>query len=175
MNNRTKGQQNKPKKGYTPKYPYQELTAENYVDLAERAILDSVSLKNEENEKKLSPTQIEEILGGGDIPNGYQLKLTTTQIRNTLSMVMNFYNEVVRCPEESFSEKYKESIQYLRLRIAYEAGRRPEVKDFVTESHLLEHVKNIKDKKDFLLFAKYMEALVAYHKFYGGRDFGKEN
>ena len=41
----------------------------------------------------------------------------------------------------------------------------------MTEAKILDILKEIQgDKDNFLLFAHYMEALVAFHKFYGGRD-----
>lgn len=99
------------------------------------------------------------------------IKLTTSKIRNILAMVSEIYNEVVHESGNKLSEKSQERIQYLRLRITYEAGREPDVKDFVNNSRLLEELKNIGESKSkFLLFCKYIEALVAYHRFSGGRD-----
>ena len=38
-------------------------------------------------------------------------------------------------------------------------------------SHLIDHLDKIgDDKKKYMLFARYMEALVAYRKFKGGKD-----
>ena len=55
--------------------------------------------------------------------------------------------------------------------MAYEAGRDLTVKDFVEEAGLLEQLKDVQsDRKKLLLFCRYMEALVAYHRYYGGRD-----
>ena len=61
------------------------------------------------------------------------------------------------------------------MRFVYEVGRDPRgyngVKDFVNKSKIIECIDQIgSDKEKFLLFCKYMEALVAYHKYYGGRD-----
>ena len=65
-------------------------------------------------------------------------------------------------------------IQYLRLRIIYECGREENkgvVKDFIECSDILSIIKTIgHDKNKFLLLSKYIEGLVAYHKFYGGKD-----
>ena len=88
-----------------------------------------------------------------------------------LSLVTELYNDIIHEPSNKLGEEYVERIQYLRLRIAYEAGRDKQVAEFVRKSNLLGYVKQIKDnKKLFLLFTKYVEALVAYHKYYGGRD-----
>ena len=55
-----------------------------------------------------------------------------------------------------------------------EVGRGPLLGPVVTSAVILPvgyYNPEIKDsKKLFLLFTKYVEALVAYHKYYGGRD-----
>ena len=97
--------------------------------------------------------------------------LTTTKIRNILSMVSEIYNEVTHIQGDKLSLEMVERIQYLRLRIVYESGRDKDVKNFIDKSKLLLVLKNVGDsKRNFLLFCRYMEALVAYHRFYGGRD-----
>ena len=117
------------------------INKENYVDQAEQVI------KNLMTDRK------------GNIT------LTTSKIRNILAMVSEIYNEVVHESSES-----QERIQYLRLRIVYESGRETSVKDFVQKAKILEELKKVKDSKSqFLLFCRYMEALVAYRKF-SGRD-----
>lgn len=102
---------------------------------------------------------------------GKNIRLTTSKIRNILAMVSEIYNEVIHERGEKLSGKSQERIQYLRLRITYEAGRDDDVKDFVDKSELLQMLKKIENnKEEFLLFCRYLEALVAYHRFYGGRD-----
>ena len=54
---------------------------------------------------------------------------------------------------------------------AYEGGRDSKVKDFIAKAYLLEYLKGIgSSRDDFIRFAHYMEALVAYHRFFGGRE-----
>ena len=119
------------------------LTSENYVDEAEKVI----------------KTLIEKDRNGRNV-----IRLTTSKIRGILSLVTELYNDIIHESSNKLGEEYVERIQYLRLRIAYEA-------EFVKKSNLLGYVKQIKDsKKLFLLFTKYVEALVAYHKYYGGKD-----
>lgn len=126
------------------------LTSENYVDEAERVI--KILIEKDRNEKD-------------------DMKLTTSKIRGILSLVTELYNDIIHEPSNKLGEEYVERIQYLRLRIAYEAGRDDVVKNFIKESKLLGYVKNIKNsKRNFLLFAKYVEALVAYHRFYIRED-----
>ena len=45
------------------------------------------------------------------------------------------------------------------------------VKSFVMQSKILEILKEIKgSRKNYILFIRYMESLVAFHKFYGGKE-----
>ena len=99
--------------------------------------------------------------------------VTTSKIRNLLAMTSDIYNETLGLPQGPLPERLRSRIEYLRVRFIYEAGKDPEgrVRDFVTEAKILDILKEIQgDKDNFLLFAHYMEALVAFHKFYGGRD-----
>lgn len=98
-------------------------------------------------------------------------KLTTSKIRRILSMVNDLHDAAKRRKEEELSDAMKSSIQYLRMRIAYESGRGPLVKTFAQKAHLIGYLKNIGNSREALLdYAAYMEALVAYHRFYGGND-----
>lgn len=97
--------------------------------------------------------------------------LSTSKIRNLLSMISSLYDEVRRDRSEKLDREKQEKIQYIRLHFAYEAGRDSKVKAFVEEADIFNHIKDIGDNKEkFLLFCKYMEALVAYHRFYGGKE-----
>ncbi|MDD3185227.1 MAG: type III-A CRISPR-associated protein Csm2 [Anaerostipes sp.] len=100
-----------------------------------------------------------------------QLELTTSQIRNILAMVSEIYNEVIHEEGNVLTQKSMERIQYLKLHIIYSAGREVKVKKFVQKAELIKIIESVKDNKDrFLIFCKYMEALVAYHRYYGGND-----
>ena len=94
-----------------------------------------------------------------------------SKIRNLLSMISTLYDEVRRERAEKLSDEEQSRIQYIRLHFAYEAGRDNKVKDFVNEADIFAHIHDIGDSKEkFLLFCKYMEALVAFHRFYGGKE-----
>ena len=124
-----------------------ELTKVNYVDIAEDVV------KNLEKDKR-----------------GNYL-LTTSKIRNILSMISVIYNEVIHLPENKLNDEMIERIQYLRMRFAYEAGRERSVKNLIEVAKIMDIMKNIgRDKESCILFCRYMEAIVAYHKFYGGKD-----
>ena len=128
-----------------------KINIQNYVDEAERAIQGLI--RTDKSGKK-------------------KLDLTTSKIRNILSMVSELYTDAQHSREEKLSEDMVSRVQYLKMRIAYEAGREPKtVYPFVMEARLLEYVNEIgSSRQNLILFCSYMEALVAYHKFYGGRD-----
>lgn len=130
------------------------ITNSNYVDEAEKVIQ---ALKNKKNPRT-----------GRDIP-----MVTTSKIRNLLAMTADIYNETLNVPGNRLPERLNDRIEYLRVRFVYEAGKDSEgkVKNFVTEAKILEILREIKgEKENFILFNHYMEALVAFHRFYDGRD-----
>lgn len=97
--------------------------------------------------------------------------ITTSQIRNLLAMTADIYNEVQMTMGDELTEQVRGRINYLKIRFVYEAGRDTRLmKSFVEKAKILQCIDEIKCKSDFILFNHYMEALVAYHKFYGGKD-----
>ncbi len=122
----------------------------NYVDKAEQ-VIKSLQKENRYGEK--------------------ELKLTTSKIRNILSMVSEIYNDTVHSKEASLSTDMRSRVQYLKMRVAYEAGRDRDVEEFVKKAQILEIINETgTSKENLILFCNYMEALVAYHKFLGGKD-----
>lgn len=100
-----------------------------------------------------------------------KFQLTTNQIRNILTMTNELYNTVRFSNDENISEDLRSHIQYTKMKIAYSAGRDRAVKDFVERSCLMQYLDEVGDSRDKLItFCHYAEALVAYHKFYGGDD-----
>lgn len=129
----------------------EKLTSVNFADLAEKAIKSLIYEDNRHNKK---------------------MDLTTSKIRNLLSMTNAIYNKTLHQSGDTISSELQHDVQYLKMRFAYEAGREPRVvKPFIEKSNIREYIDNIGDSKSALiLFCNYMESLVAYHKFYGGRD-----
>ena len=120
----------------------------NYVDTANNVIL---ALKNDDKFGELT--------------------LTTSKIRNLLSMTSALYTDAQQQREDKLSTEMQSRVQYLRMRVAYEAGRDQTVKSFVVKAELLEQLPAIRDDRTkLLLFCRYMEALAAYHRFHGGQD-----
>lgn len=88
--------------------------------------------------------------------------VTMTQIRKFLSAVNSIQNKI-QADEKNYN--YSE-IQYIRIKLAYQTGRFRDLKGFFAELDPI--IKEIKTPADFKKFAQLMEAIVAYHKFYGG-------
>jgi CRISPR-associated protein, csm2 family len=124
-----------------------ELTDENYVSQAEAVI------------KRL----IDE--------NGKNKILTTSKIRKLLAMISDMYTKAKRLKSNTLNSELLTKIQYFKMHTVYEAGRESSVKKFVEEAQITNQIDKIKtDREKLILFCHYMEALVAYRKFLGGRD-----
>lgn len=117
------------------------LTDKNYVDKAELAIKNLKRYKGKFN-------------------------LTTSQLRNLLSLTSTLYDESRLRDFEDLADK----IAYLRVQFVYQAGRTSSVKDLVEKADILNCLKEIQDIPSLQRFCRYMEALVAYFKYQGGRD-----
>lgn len=130
------------------------INQDNYVDEAEKVIK---TLKGRKNQR-----------------NGREIQMvTTSKIRSLLAMTSDIYNETLNETGSKLPQRLCSRIEYLRVRFIYESGKDQEgkVKDFVETARILDILKEIRgEKENFLLFARYMEALVAFHKFYGGKD-----
>ena len=125
---------------------YEKLTNENYAELAEAAMAQLKKEKEADRRKRL---------------------VSTSKIRNLLSMISDIYNELLNRPEEKLDERTRERIAYLSVRFVYEAGREDTVKHFVETANILGYLQAINGKRsEFILFSRYMEALVAYFKYF---------
>ena len=97
--------------------------------------------------------------------------ITTSKIRNLLSMISGIYHDAIRSKEKQLSDDILSRIQYLKMRFAYEAGRDKNVKEFVNMANIFQVIDEIgKEKENLIVFCHYMEALVAYRKFYVEKD-----
>jgi CRISPR-associated protein Csm2 len=124
---------------------------QNYVDEAER-VIKALIVQEERNARNMP-------------------LVTTSKLRNLLAMSADIYNEVINQKEDKLSEDICARIEYLRVRFLYESGRENSVKNLVVESKLMDVLKEINgSRKKYILFSRYMEALVAFRKFYGKKD-----
>lgn len=105
-------------------------------------------------------------------PGKLDFFLTTSKIRNILSMVSDVYNRVLHTNGQEIDNETRSKIVYMKMRIAYEVGRDPKsLNDFVREANLLQYIDEIGSSKEkAIVFCQYMESLVAYHRYYGGKD-----
>ncbi len=128
----------------------------NYVEKAEQVIKGLIADK----ESKRKPGA-----------RGQVKIVSTSKLRNILAMSSDIYNLANMSVSEKLSEDINSQIEYLKIRIIYEAGRDEDVKDLVTKAKLIECIGEIKgNKKNFIQFNRYLEAIVAYRKYLGGRD-----
>ncbi len=123
----------------------------DYVDKAEKAIKELSSKTNK---------------SGRPIPI-----VTTSKIRNLLAMVSDIYNDVNNNKDEKLSNVIVGRIAYMKLRFYYEAGREASVKSLLETAKVFDIINEIgNSRSNYILFSRYMEALVAFRKFYGGKD-----
>lgn len=105
-----------------------------------------------------------------------KIALTTSQIRKFLTAVNAVRNKVDlwkvnNKDNHKLSADLVMEIKFLKVNLLYQAGREKDVKSFVEKAKLLTIIDDIDSDLDkFNKFCKYVEALVAYHKYYGGKD-----
>lgn len=140
------GFRSKPEEPET-KIEFKELSIDSYVDSAEELIKSYMKSNNK--------------------------TISTSQIRNILAMTSDILNKINSCSQNEISDEIVQSLNYLRIRTVYDSGREPSVKNFVKSTYLLKHLKSVmssKKKTDVELFCHYVESLVAFFKFNGGKD-----
>ena len=111
-------------------------------------------------------------------PRGKEMviDLKTNQIRKFLTAVNITANKVSiyrsKYPQsKQLSDELADEIRYLQVKLVYQARDKGVVKKFIEEAKLLTFVKDIGNSiVKFEKFCRYVEALVAYHKYYGGKD-----
>lgn len=100
-----------------------------------------------------------------------KFNITTSKIRNLLSLATEVYHQEYLRSESKLLEDSMYQIQMMRVRMLYEAGREPAVKTFLDQSHLIGYLKDIGgDRMKLIRYTQYLEALVAYHRYFGGRE-----
>ena len=127
------------------------LTEENYVSKAEN-VIKRVKDKFAQSEKERRNTEND--------------KLTISKIRNLLSLTSAMYDELQTKEFDDLLDRKN----YLIVQLAYQSGREIAVKVFVEEAELILALKECDTKEKMIRYCRYMEALVAYFKYYGGKD-----
>jgi CRISPR-associated protein, csm2 family len=121
-------------------------------------------------EKIILGLKNDRLLGG---TNG----LTTNQIRKFLTAVNTLTNKITlyRHQQEQtreLSEDLAKEVRFLKVKLAYQVARGNKgVKRFAEDTQLKEYIDTVgTDLKEYMAFAQFIEALVAYHKFYGEKE-----
>jgi len=119
------------------------------------------------NLKKLSDLSYEDIdIYGeklGEVMS--DVGLTTTQMRRIYSTIIDIKRKVERGLEK---DTLISQLYILRPWLAYTAGRNKRAKllcDIIRMS-----INKVKDTEDLDKLHKFMQAILAYHKYHGGRD-----
>mgnify|MGYP004533654917 FL=1 len=107
-----------------------------------------------------------------------EIALTTSQIRKFLTAVNVVRNKVELFKAQNkacdaLSRELTAEVKFLKVNLLYQAGKDKSgtVKNFVEVANLEAIINDIgNDLQKFADFCKYVEALVAYHKFLGGKD-----
>ncbi len=104
------------------------------------------------------------------------INVTTSQIRKFLTAVNVVRNKVdvfkaKNIDASQLSDELVAEVKFLKINLLYQAGRANTVKRFMEAAKLDSFIDSIgAETESFIKFTKYVEALVAYHKFLGGRD-----
>ena len=98
--------------------------------------------------------------------------ISTSQIRKFLSAVNKINNKVkYQNDSEELSNDIVDEIAYMRVQFAYIVGKNNtnEMKELYKKlDPAMAEIKT--SKAAFINFARYVEAIIAYHKFHGGKD-----
>lgn len=109
----------------------------------------------------------EERIKGLDKDSKGVILIKTNKIRNILSLMNELYAMIKKDRNEKLSVETQSHVQYVRMKLAYEAGRDANVKKFLNDVRLIGYLKIVQDSRaKLLLICNYTEALVAYHKYY---------
>lgn len=112
--------------------------------------------------------------------DGGRIKMTTSKIRKFLSLANAINNKITgleangEIKEDKLPQSIVNDCLALKVQLIYQCGRDGRdktVTKFVNKTGLIQEIDEIKDSaKNFKVFFNYLEALVAFHKFEGGRD-----
>lgn len=104
--------------------------------------------------------------------------ITTSKLRSLFSLFTETYNEVIRGDQEKLAPPQVNVLNAAKIRVYYEIGREDGYRNplepgsvgrFVKQSKLLEYLYDIDNSCEKLIqFYHYMEALVAFHRYYFG-------
>lgn len=102
--------------------------------------------------------------------------LTTNQIRKFLAGVNGVHNRIMAYQAEGkitndiLPQDIIDDIQYVKVKLIYQSGRERAVKDFIQIGDIEARIDEIgNSKQKFKEFNRFIEGIVAYHKYQGGK------
>lgn len=101
--------------------------------------------------------------------------ITTSKLRSLMSLASGVYNtENLRTEPQLLPESITQ-LNLMRMHIAYECGRDFNVKKFVQNAHILNYLKwfsaeQPESRRELINFYHYLEAIVAFHRYFGGKE-----
>jgi len=97
-----------------------------------------------------------------------QANLNTSQIRKFFDTVKKIEIELQK-PDEISETQVRQRVLRLKPSLAYAVARqRRKLKPFA--DIIYRAIDMVKTKKDFIYFVEFVESIIAYHKYHGGRD-----
>lgn len=105
-----------------------------------------------------------------------RLDLKTSQIRKFLAAVTSVTNQIEvwhmqHIDTDVLPDELAAQVKYLKVKLAYQAGREGSVKKFAEKAELSRRIDAIgRSRRKYQEFAHFVEALVAYHRFHGGQE-----
>ena len=98
--------------------------------------------------------------------------ITRSQIRKFLAAVNKISNlvNISNLPDDKLNEDILNEIKYMQIQFAYIVGKNKAEEIKKLYDSLKNEMSKLNTKKEFINFARYIEAIVAYHKFHGGEE-----
>mgnify|MGYP000398031802 CR=1 FL=1 len=124
--------------------------------------------RREENPPLVPKDEIEKIIKGDTRLLVQKADFLGKHFRNSLStsQIRNVFGNVKRMEQKGF-EKSKKEFLLLKPKLAYSAGREPRLRDL--EKVLTNAIDSVGNSESFENFCKFFEAILCYHRFYGGK------
>lgn len=143
----------------------------------------------QENDKVELARSVMEALAQRKDGDGKPDMITTSQVRKFLTAVNTVTGKIEQYQnehggEKTISQELAAQVKFLKVKLAYQIGRADKkskdirkasdyekINDFEKKADLMGAIDSIGvDAEKYREFARYIEALVAFHKYYGGKD-----
>ena len=114
---------------------------------------------------------IEDILVDKNGHSRIEKAVTTTKVRNLFSLANDICNLERYRKGETLIQESEAMLKQMYVRVIFEYGRDRRTKQFIDKSKILQYINWIDGNRERLIrFAMYMEALVSFHRYYGGKE-----